>query len=176
MNNDFRVFRDTPSFKDPTNYLEWVNKIEKAKVKNWKDMWIYDLIMLSKLSLEYSSSMLVSSLYFWDVIDYTFHLTCGMITPTLFDLDAITRLKPTGHTYDLDIDSEDNIAFSTSRAAYSTHIMHYHDKDTEIISYVEHIYFLALWLSHFVFFLKSLQVANKYLTLRINCMLDMMFA
>ena len=29
MNNGFRVFRATPSFKDPTDYLNWLNKIEK---------------------------------------------------------------------------------------------------------------------------------------------------
>lgn len=88
-----------------------------------------------------------------------------MITPTLFDLAAITGLKPNGHTYDPDIDFEDTIAFSTSRAAYSTHITHYHDKDTKIVSDVEHIAFLTLWLSHSVFCSKSLQVAKKYLTL-----------
>lgn len=128
-------------------------------------MGIYDLIMLSKLGLEYSPSMLVSSLYFWDNTHYTFHLPCGMTTPALLDLAAIIMLKPTGHTYDPDIDSEDTIAFSTSRAAYSTHITHYHDKDTDTVFDMEHIAFLALWLSHSVFCSKSLQVAKKYLTL-----------
>ena len=118
MNNGFRVFRATPSFKDPTGYLEWLKKIEKTKSQNWKDMGIYDLIMLSKIGLEYSTSMLVSSSYFWDSTRYTFHLPCGMVTPTLFDLAAITVLKPTGHTYDPEIDFEDTIAFSTSREAY----------------------------------------------------------
>lgn len=66
MYNEFRVFRATPSFKDPTDYIEWLNKIEKAKAQTWKDMGIYDLIMLSKVGLEYNSSLLVSSLYFWD--------------------------------------------------------------------------------------------------------------
>lgn len=165
MNNDFRVFRATPSFKDPKNYIEWLNKIEKIKAQNWKDIGIYDLIILSKLGLEYSSSMLVSSLYFWDNTYYTFHLPCGMITPTLFDLADIIGLKPTGHTYNPNIDSEDTITFSTSREAYSTHIVHYHDKDTGTVYDVEHIAFFALWLSHSMFCSKSLQVVKKYLTL-----------
>ena len=109
--------------------------------------------------------MLVSSLYFWDITHYTFHLLCGMITPTLFDLAAITCLKPTRYTYDPDTNFEDTITFSTSWATYSTHITHYHDKDTDIVSDVEHIAFLSLWLSHFVFCSKSLQVTKKYLTL-----------
>lgn len=66
MNNGFRVFRATPTFKNPTGYLDWLKKVEKAKSQNWKDTGIYDLIMLSKIELEYSTSMLISSLYFWD--------------------------------------------------------------------------------------------------------------
>lgn len=165
MNNGFRVFRVTPSFKDPTDYLNWLNKIEKTKSQTWKDMGIYDLIMLSKVKLDYSSTLLVSSLYFWDITHYTFHLPYGMVTPTLFDIAAITGLKLTGNTYDPNIESDDSIAFTTSRAAYSTHITHYHGKDTDTISDVEHIAFLALWLSHCIFCSKSLQVAKKYITL-----------
>lgn len=166
MNNGFRAFRATPlTFKDPTDYLDWLNKVEKAKAQTWKDRGIYDLIMLLKLNLEYNTPMLISSLYFWDSTHYTFHLPCGMATPTLFDLAVITGLKPIGHTYDPEIDAMDTIAFSTTRAAYSMHIAHYHDKDTDVVSDVEHIAFLALWLSHFIFCSKSLQVAKKYLTL-----------
>lgn len=128
-------------------------------------MGIYDLIMLSKVGLDYSSTLLVSSLYFWDNNHYTFHLPCGMVALTLFDITVITWLKPTGSTYDLDVESDDPIAFSTSRAAYSTYTTHYHDKDTDTVSDVEHIAFLALWLSYCVFCLKPLQVAKKYLTL-----------
>lgn len=128
-------------------------------------MGIYDLIMLSKIELEYSTYILVSSLYFWDSTHYNFHLPCGMVTPTLFNLAVITGLKPTGYTYDPEIDVANTIAFSTSLAAYSTHIAYYHDKDIGTISDMEHIAFLALWLSHSVFYSKSLQVAKKYLTL-----------
>ncbi|XP_050895364.1 uncharacterized protein LOC127101982 [Lathyrus oleraceus] len=134
VNNGFRDFCVTPTFKDPTFYLDWLNIVEKAKAQAWKDIGIYDLIMLSKLNLEYITSMLISSLYLWDNTHYTFNLPCGMATPTLFDLAAITRLKPTGHTYDPEIDDMDTIAFSTTRAAYSTHIAHYHDKDTDAVS------------------------------------------
>lgn len=79
-----------------------------------------------------------------------------MVTPTFFDVVAIIGLKSTKHIYDPDIDSEDSINFSTSRVACSTHIAHYHDKDIETVSNVEHIAFLALWLSHCVFCSKLL--------------------
>lgn len=144
MNNGFRVFRATPSFKDPTDYLSWLNKIETPKYQIWKDMGIYYLIMMLKVELDYNSNLLVSSLYFWDSTHYTFDLPCGMVTPTLFGITAITWLKPTGNTYDPDVESDDFIAFSTSKAAYSTHIAYYNDKDTDTVSEVEHIAFLAL--------------------------------
>lgn len=165
MNNGFRTFRATPTFKDPTDYSNWLTNIEKKKAQAWKDIGIYDLIILSKLDLDYITPMLISSLYFWDNTHYTFHLPCGMVAPTLFDMAVIKGLKPTGYTYDPDIDSMDTIAFSTTRATYSTHIAHYHDKDTEAVFDVEHIDFLDFLLSHSVLCSKYLQVAKKYLTL-----------
>lgn len=33
MNNGFRAFRDTPTFKDPTDYPNWLTKVEKAKAQ-----------------------------------------------------------------------------------------------------------------------------------------------
>lgn len=77
-----------------------------------------------------------------------------MVAPTLFDMAVITGLKPTGHTYDLDIDSIDTIAFSTTRAAYSTHIAYYHDKDTDVVSDVEHISFFGFVVVTFRFLFK----------------------
>lgn len=37
MNNGFRFFRATPTFKYPTDYLDWLKKVEEAKSQNWKD-------------------------------------------------------------------------------------------------------------------------------------------
>lgn len=109
--------------------------------------------------------MLVSSLYFWDSTHHTFHLTYGMMTPTLFDIVAITGVKPTGETYDPDFLSKDTISFDTFRASFTMHIAYYHDKDIKEFFKTEHIAFLDLWLSCCVFCLKSLQVAKKFLTL-----------
>ncbi|XP_050874941.1 uncharacterized protein LOC127078535 [Lathyrus oleraceus] len=128
-------------------------------------MGIFDLLQLSKVGPSYCQSMLVSSLYFWDSTHHTFHLPCGMMTPTLFDISAITGLKHMGETYDPYFLSKDNIGFDTSRAAFTMHIAYYHDKDIEEVSDTEHIAFLALWLSRCVFCSKSLQVAKKFLTL-----------
>ena len=88
-----------------------------------------------------------------------------MVTPTLFDIAAITGLRPTGDYFDPEDMAEDTIGFSATKPTYTTFINHFHDKSNNIVSEVEHIALLALWLSHFVFCTKSLQVTKKMLTL-----------
>lgn len=88
-----------------------------------------------------------------------------MMTPTLFDIAAITELKPTGETYDPNVMAEDTIFFDTTKVSFTTNITYYHDKSSIEVSDHENISFLALWLSRCVFCSKSLQVAKKFLTM-----------
>lgn len=112
--NNFMVFLFFPLFKDPKDYLVWLDKAEKKKSQVWKDMGIFDMIQLSKVGPGYSQAMLVTSLYFWYSTHNTFHLPCRMMTPTLFDVSAIIGLRPTGETYDPNFMAEDTIGFDGS--------------------------------------------------------------
>ena len=163
FNRGVRAFRSSPSLTP--EYTAWLNKMEECQASIWKGMGIYDLVMLSKTGLNYCPDMLVASLLFWDYTHYTFHLPCGMVTPTLFDVAAITGLRPTGDYFDPEEMSEDQIGFSATKPTYTTYTNHYHDKSTDVVTDVEHITFLALWLSRFVFCMKSLQVTKKMVTL-----------
>jgi hypothetical protein len=87
-----------------------------------------------------------------------------MMTPTLFDVAAISGLPPTGETFDPYQDYENLIDFNVKNASLSTYINLYH-ADGEEVSDIEHITFLGLWLSKFFFCCKSLQVAKRFLTL-----------
>lgn len=87
------------------------------------------------------------------------------MTPTLFYIAAIVGLKPIGKTYDPNFMAEYTIEFDTSEAAFTTHIEHCHNKESDEISNQEHISFLALWLSHYVFLSRSLQVPKNFLTM-----------
>ena len=98
MNKGNRIFRSSPNLS--SEYSDWLNKMEKVQASVWKEMGIYDLVMLSKTGLPYCPLMLVSSLYFWDSAHFTFHLPCGMMTPTLFDIAVITGLRPTGDYFE----------------------------------------------------------------------------
>jgi acetyl-CoA carboxylase carboxyltransferase component len=44
--------------------------------------------------------MLIDALHFFESSINTFHFECGMMTPTLFDVAAITGLSPVGDAYD----------------------------------------------------------------------------
>ena len=88
-----------------------------------------------------------------------------MMTPTLFNIAAITGLRPTGDYFDPEDLYEDVIGFAATKPTYTTFINHFHDKSSSTVSEVEHIAFLAMWLSRFVFCTKSLQVPKKMLTL-----------
>ncbi|XP_058755341.1 uncharacterized protein LOC131628527 [Vicia villosa] len=107
--------------------------------------------------------MLVASVHFWDASHNTFHLPCGMVTPTLFYIAAITGLRPTGETFDPNVMDTDTINFSEAIVTYTAFIQQYHDENNEVVSDEEHIAFLALWLSRCVFCSRSIQVAKRYL-------------
>ncbi|XP_058761879.1 uncharacterized protein LOC131635283 [Vicia villosa] len=109
--------------------------------------------------------MLVASIYFWDATHNTFHLPCGMVTPTLFDVASITGLHPLGEDFDPNYIDTDTIKFGESKATYTVFTVKHHNKDSDDVSDEEHIAFLALWLSMCVFCSRSLQVAKRYLAL-----------
>src|SRR3954463_9074801 len=107
--------------------------------------------------------MLVASAHFWDASHNTFHLPCGMITPTLFDVAGITGLRPTGETFNPNVLDVDTINFNEATVTYTAFIQQYHDQANAAVSDVEHIAFLALWLLRCVFCSRSIQVAKRCL-------------
>src|SRR3954469_13311210 len=158
MTNFVKVFRSIPLAKDPDLYYAWLEKVEKLKESFWKSLGIYDLIQLSKTGLEYNQPMLIAAVHFCDASHNTFHLPCGIVTPTLFDVAAITGLRPTGETFDPNEMDDDTIGFNNSTVTYTAFIQRHHVTATEEVSDNEHIAFLALWLSRCAFCSRSIQV------------------
>jgi len=87
-----------------------------------------------------------------------------MFTPTLVDVAAITGLKPTGKIFDPD-NCESDITFYFKRTTFGNYIIDHYNTETEEVSDEEHIAFLTLWLSMYVLFTRSIQVAKHYRTL-----------
>jgi hypothetical protein len=116
--------------------------------------------------VKYHQEMLVAALHFFETSTNTFQFECGMMTPTLFDVAAITGLRPTGATYD-PAQSSDNIKLSYKSNAYSKFISE-HQKTDGDVDEQEHVAFLVLWLSQFVFCTRSLQVAKKFIPMAVQ--------
>jgi hypothetical protein len=85
-----------------------------------------------------------------------------MLTPTLLDVAAITGLRPTGNHFD-PTKTGDKIALNYRENTFSKYIAENMGKEGEEVSHEEHVAFLTLWLSHFVFCSKSLQVARMFI-------------
>ena len=105
-------------------------------------------------------------MYFWEGSTNTFQLPCGMLMPTLFDVEAITGLSPLGETFDPTLPTENT--FSFNRASLQNYIEDHHDQDSAEVSDEEHIAFITLWLSYYVFCPGSLQISKSYVSLVIQ--------
>lgn len=165
MSPKIRVFRSMPT---PGNkeYLAWLAKIQNKKQDQWKKIGIFDLIQLSRNAHKVNPCLLLASLHFWEASTNTFHLPLGMLTPTLFDVAAITGLSPLGDTFDPTLELRH--AFDFDRPGFQNFMEDHFDKESDDVSDEEHIAFLTLWLSYYVFCPGSLQIAKSYVPLAIQ--------
>lgn len=88
-----------------------------------------------------------------------------MLTSTLFDVAAITRLNPIGETFTPIVETVNEFFFE--RPNFKNYITDHHKKKIEEVFDQEHIAFMTLWLSYFFFSSRSLQIAKKYVPLAI---------
>lgn len=92
-----RVFKfQIPPIMDKEKYLDWLKIVEAEKFKQWKRIGIFDLIQLSRLNLSYNSPMLLSAFFFLGTFNQFVSCSLWYDFPTLFDIAAITDLRPTG--------------------------------------------------------------------------------
>jgi hypothetical protein len=87
-----------------------------------------------------------------------------MLTPTLLDVAAITGLRPNGDHFD-PTQTGHKVELNYKENTFSKYIAENMGKEGEEVSVEEHVAFLTLWLSHFVFCSKSLQVARMFIPL-----------
>jgi hypothetical protein len=85
-----------------------------------------------------------------------------MLTPTLLDVAAITGLRRNGDHFD-PTKTGDKVELNYKENTFSKYIAENMGKAGEEVSIEEHVAFLTLWLSHFVFCSKSLQVARMFI-------------
>ena len=109
----------------------------------------------------------MAAIQFWEGSANTFHIKCGMITSTLLDIAAITGLKLTGRVFNHGDAYPISLKFDvgdSGKLAYNNFI-DYHAKTSGPVTPEEHVAFLTLRLSCFVFCSRSMQIAKQFLYL-----------
>ncbi|KAK9274158.1 hypothetical protein L1049_018972 [Liquidambar formosana] len=91
-----------------TSWTEWVERLEPKFNNHWKKVGIYEHIMLTKHDYPMDRPLLATALNFWSISSNCFFFPYGPMTPTVFDLCALTGLPATGDipnaAYDPDVD------------------------------------------------------------------------
>jgi hypothetical protein len=125
------------------------------------------MIQFSRTGPKYKPELLIAALHFYEKSTNTFQFKCGMLTPTLLDVAAITGLRPNGDHFD-PTKTGDKVELNYKENTFSKYIAENMGKEGEEVSHEEHVAFLTLWLSHFVFCSKSLQVARMFIPMALQ--------
>lgn len=70
--------------------------------------------------------MILALIFLWEGSTKTFQLPCGMLTPILFGVAAITSLSPLGETYNPTLPTD--IIFNFDNPAFKQYSLDHHDK------------------------------------------------
>ncbi|WJX45812.1 hypothetical protein P8452_32665 [Trifolium repens] len=161
LKNSLKLFRAAPDVAHK-DYIPWLNRVEKEFKDTWESYGIYPLIQFSRTGPKYKPELLIAALHFYEKSTNTFQFRCGMSTPTLLDVAAITGLRPNGDHFD-PTKTGDKVELNYKENTFSKYIAENMGKEGEEVSIEEHVAFLTLWLSPFVFCSKSLQVARMFI-------------
>lgn len=84
-----------PLMKDEA-WSQWVDKLEPIWKKKWTSNGIYELIMLSKVTVIAKPEFLTIFLIFWNTGTNTFDFQMGPMFSTILDMIQVFRLRPLG--------------------------------------------------------------------------------
>ncbi|KAL4330226.1 hypothetical protein AHAS_Ahas13G0378900 [Arachis hypogaea] len=108
--------------------------------------------------------MIGAALYFKNKITNNFHLPCGMIGPTLFDVVAITGLFVSGPTATFDMKPERRCNI-IEKNSYGEFIKHNMGDDGSPFTDDEYVAFLYYWFNAIVFCLRSVSMQKLFIPL-----------
>lgn len=89
-----KILKSWPSVD--RSWIDWVDRVEKAKGEVWKSAEIYDAIQMSKVDIPMDDKLLFAALCYWSISTNSFHFRFGMMGPTVLDIVALTGLRPHG--------------------------------------------------------------------------------
>ncbi|CAL8163978.1 unnamed protein product [Prunus armeniaca] len=131
------------SWSFPSSEVDWIDRLLPRYGPHWKRAGIYDVILLSKKSVNRDENLLAAALCFWNSASNTFDFRIGPMAPTLLDMAQIFGFRPHGRP--VDAVGDYHRKFSTEK-----------DKDQQ------HMLFLMYWLNRFILPNRSFAVLLEY--------------
>ncbi|KAM1285135.1 hypothetical protein ACFX2J_027737 [Malus domestica] len=181
--------RGFPLMNDPA-WTRWVDELEPIFKKKWMNNGIYELIMLSKITIIPKPELLTTALLFWNSGTNTFDFRMGPMSPTVLDMAKVFGLRPSGRIIDITQDWVPPSSSPAGSSGYSASFLRLEYNSATFKSYgtyfkgfipfvkenfgadsshgnknQEHMYFLLYWLNKHVFPNKSKGVKVEWIPL-----------
>ncbi|KAB5529200.1 hypothetical protein DKX38_019281 [Salix brachista] len=143
-------------------YCKWVKKLEKRLEQKWRDLRIYEAIMLSTRRISFDSPLMSALMCFWDKSCNAFLLPEGPMGITMEDVVAITSCSPVGielSTLGTDLPDAKNTYLGigvTSYGNFASRAMALRDKEQEEMS------FYLYWICKFIVCNRSVMVLKGF--------------
>nr|XP_016480680.1 PREDICTED: uncharacterized protein LOC107801805 [Nicotiana tabacum]XP_016480681.1 PREDICTED: uncharacterized protein LOC107801805 [Nicotiana tabacum] len=135
-------------------WINWVDRLEKEKGEKWRNAGMYDAIQLSKIDIPLEKNLLYAALCFWSISSNSFHFNFGIMGPTVLDIVALTGLRPHGEDISAILCAPKS-TFTLPKGEKGKRLSY--GKFLELsmkkgdVTEDEHISFLIMWLSKYVF-------------------------
>ncbi|KAL9356044.1 hypothetical protein Peur_049297 [Populus x canadensis] len=144
------------------SYCKWVKKLEKRLGQKWRDLRIYETIMLSTRLISFDGPLMSALMCFWDKSCNAFLLPEGMMGITMEDVVAITSCSPVGielSTLGTDLPDAKNTYQGIGVSSYGnfvTRSMALRDKEQEEMA------FYLYWICKFLVCNRSVMVLKGF--------------
>ncbi|CAL9005431.1 unnamed protein product [Prunus brigantina] len=95
-----RSFPSSEVRNSPVKWADWIDRLLPRYGAHWRRAGIYDVILLSKQSINRDENLLAAALCFWNSASNTFDFRVGPMAPTLLDMAQIFGFRPHGRPVD----------------------------------------------------------------------------
>ena len=160
INNSF-YFRVWPSTN--AEWKKWVTRVRSYKENIMRETGILAAIDLSVHEFKQDTHLIPAALCFWNPRFNHFRFKCGPMAPTVADVCNLLGLLPVGEDPNAYMMTEKkrDYPFTKEYMAYTLYIDAYSQPEGEVNDQ-EYYYFLAYWLSKFIFCPPSQRIVNEY--------------
>ncbi|XP_055811595.1 uncharacterized protein LOC129881414 [Solanum dulcamara] len=146
-------------------WIDWVDRVEKAKWEVWKSADIYDAIQLSKHDLPMDKNLLYAALCYWSISTNSFHFRFGMMGPTVLDIVALTGLRPHGEDISVPLGMAKSARDFPEYGKIKECLTYCKFLDVSMgamaVTEEEHISFLVMWLCRYLFCNSSITMIEQ---------------